>query len=635
MARTRTTKLIPFQFDDANIFCDNMEEIKTSYPQTEIHSKWNPLGRDASRYPNKISATLWSAIRIHEGYGDRRYFSGKDADANIYVELGDTAKADDPQTTVVIAKHAAIGINIVAGTVTGSAEKPVLKGDYKIRTRTSAGRSGTAIVLAMMPAILADDEAKECYDRLSVYAGYDADSAFWTKGENLATFSKELCLFTDNVYRRCKGDADAGSSLEIPYINRPHTDDLNVEITHVYNGDAKFFRKVSIETKLAALELAMDGDYTAEEKAMIPELTDDIIIPKLAVDVATSIKLSSKFSLEPFRVCGFFGPAGCGKTMLRRICGNLLQLPTVSMTMNEDTDKFDLIGTLLPACATREGKAKSVSFDDVRRELGLPTTEDAQYNTESAYITLFKRPMPEGTESSDVIAEIENRVGKEIKTRLERGDYTFVKSPLVQAIENGYLCEIQEIGAVRKQSVVMALNAWLETGENAFATLTTGQTIKKHPNCVIMFTSNDGYEGTRKVQLSVFDRYAEVYWLNGALPEVMAQRAYNVNKGLFTDMDQLIKMAKVMQEITLFSDDRMIKDGIAGQRSLNNWVTKCLIIAEITGREIDDELIREAMQTTVVSKISQNVEDIEDVVAGVVDKYFPSYVGRGVRRNME
>jgi len=633
----KTTPLIPFQFGSEG-FTDNMEEITTSYPQEDIHSKHNPLSAKSKKQPNRISNTLWEAIKISKGYSDRRYFAGMDDTGSNYVELGDTDKAEDPQTTIAICRKTTNGVAIIAGSISGTAEKPVIKGGYKIRDRVSEGRNGTAVVLAMLPFILTDEEARNSYSKLSLYAGYEANATFWTKDDNLNDFSKELCLFTDNVYRRCNGDSSVVDSLQIESntIKRPFVDCLNVDIKNVEYGAPEFFRKVSKEEILAALDLSLEGEYSEAEKEMIPVISETTIIPQLAIDVATNIKFSTEFSLEPFRVAGFFGPAGCGKTVLSKICAGLLQLPRVSMTMSEDTDEFALIGTLLPACATDDAPAKSVTFDDVRKELGLPSTEDCEFNTEMAYITVFKRPMPEGTESADVISEVEKRISDEIRIRLEKGDYKFIKSPLVQAIENGYLCEIQEIGAIRKQSVVMALNAWLETGENAFATLTTGQKIKRHPNCCIIFTSNDGYDGTRKVQLSVFDRYAEVYWLNSALPEVMADRAFNVTKGLFPKKEKLVEMANILKEITKYSNDRMIRDGIAGQRSLNNWATKCLILSKVTGREIDDDIIRQAMQSTVIAKISQNTEDIEDVVSGVVNKYFSGVSSSTltVRQNM-
>ena len=635
---TKKKHIIPMQFRlrfGGKLADDDV--MKRHYPQIEEHSEHNSLKMPAAgKTPNQVSRTLYKALLINEEKTDRRFFRGFDG-MSVYVELDDTDTDETGamNTTVVKATRTASGVAVQAATVSGDAASPIMKGGYKVRTDIEPGHDGTAVLLAVLPYILEDSEAKMLYSTLSTLA-YDENDATWDNPDKVDILSRTLCRFTDNIYRRMNGESKLGAAsnlvIEDDLIKNLHSDALNVNISSLEKGEPKFIRSVSVEERIASLDLKLGGDYTEEEKAKIPVLPEGTIIPKLAVEVATNAKLSSKYSLEPFRVAGFFGPAGCGKSVAAKVTASLLGLPHVIMTMCEDTDKFDLIGMLLPRSATGETATKNITFDEVREDLNLPSSDECDFDTEASYIRVFKRSMPEGTEPSDVISEVEKIVGNEIQKRLKRGDYKFVKSPLVQAIENGYLCEIQEIGAVRKQSVIMALNAWLETGENAFATLTTGQTIKKDPNCTIIFTSNDGYEGTRKIQRSVFDRFSEVYWLNGALPEVMAERAYKVTREQFPKKDKLVKMAEIIKEITAYSDEVGISDGIVGQRSLNNWAVKTLILSETMGREIDDDLIRTAMQSTVVNKISQNVEDIEDVVTGVVDKYF---TGRfSVRQNM-
>ena len=61
----------------------------------------------------------------------------------------------------------------------------------------------------------------------------------------------------------------------------------------------------------------------------------------------------------------------------------------------------------------------------------------------------------------------------------------------------GYLLEIQEPTVIRDASVLVALNSALEP--NGMLNLPTG-IIRRHPDCIIVITTNRNYQGNRPIK---------------------------------------------------------------------------------------------------------------------------------------
>ncbi|MBR4291513.1 MAG: ATP-binding protein, partial [Oscillospiraceae bacterium] len=73
--------------------------------------------------------------------------------------------------------------------------------------------------------------------------------------------------------------------------------------------------------------------------------------------------------------------------------------------------------------------------------------------------------------------------------------YTYVETDFVKALKNGYLLEIQEPTVIMPPGVLVGLNSLLEQGGSI--TLPTGDVIQRHPDTVIVVTTNVTYEGCR------------------------------------------------------------------------------------------------------------------------------------------
>ena len=133
-------------------------------------------------------------------------------------------------------------------------------------------------------------------------------------------------------------------------------------------------------------------------------------------------------------------------------------------------------------------------------------------------------------------------------------------------MQKGYLLEIQEPTVIRDASVLVALNSALEP--NGLLNIPTG-IIRRHPDCVVIITTNRNYQGNRPLNESLRDRVQHAEKMDLPTIEVMIDRA--MAKTNFTDYDYLEIMAKIIRLLDETAKANAIK-GVAGMRSYFFWV---------------------------------------------------------------
>lgn len=246
------------------------------------------------------------------------------------------------------------------------------------------------------------------------------------------------------------------------------------------------------------------------------------------------------------------GDAGSGKTQLAKALSADLQLPYTKVTCFADMDKSDVLGALLPVIATD---------DEDDQEL-----LDAIYQTESlsAVLQLIQNHYSIGPEAAkerlvSFIQRIEKRETEPIQ-------YKYYPSEIVRAMEKGYLLEIQEPTVIRDASVLVALNSALEP--NGMLNLPAG-IVRRHPDCVVIITTNRNYQGNRPLNESLRDRMQHAEKMDLPSLEVMVERA--VGKTGVQNTDILMKMAEIIRLLDETAKANAIK-GVAGMRSYFYWV---------------------------------------------------------------
>lgn len=245
------------------------------------------------------------------------------------------------------------------------------------------------------------------------------------------------------------------------------------------------------------------------------------------------------------------GDAGSGKTQLAKALSADLQLPYTKITCFADMDKSDVFGALLP-----------IVESDVDEDQELIDAIN-QTETLEAVLRLIKHHYNLSTEMAksklaDFIKRMEQNENSNVR-------YKYYPSEIVRAIEKGYLLEIQEPTVIRDASVLVALNSALEP--NGLLNLPTGVVVR-HPDCVIIITTNRNYQGNRPLNESLRDRMQHAEKMDLPSLEVMAERALGKTK--IQQPELLLKLAEIIRLLDDTAKANVIK-GVAGMRSYFYW----------------------------------------------------------------
>ena len=555
---------------------------------------------------------IWEVLRAYKGTSNVERFVGQAKDS-----LVSEAMMKDNTTQVTILSKRADKYSVKSSSID---ENAIIKG-VAIDSETKLG-----ILLALMPEILKDEEAKEIYDKMSNFLEWDEDAEDWLFNDHIAEFGKLLNQFSTNVESRIMYGALCGESainIATDKVSMLKSTDLNKEIIQTYCGTSRKFivkkaentSEIKNETN-AAFEksFAYDPDrvYTDEEKDLIATLPSKYVMPDFVPEICEMFKESSVFP-APMRVAYLLGPAGTGKTEAANAIAAGLGLPIDHYTCNPATEIFDFIGQVFPNTGS-----DVKSFADVREQLGLPDTDDIVNDPEGAYETLYGEKPSTFPDSGKLILEMMERVMKFMSTSGSGKSFTYVESGLIKAARLGYAFEIQEIGTVLRPGVAVGLNALLETGGNAFITLPTGEVIKKHKDATFIFTSNDEYEGTCNLNQSVLDRMSMVYRIDNPPRQAMKERI--MARLSFPDAGVLDRMIDVIYAVSEAAKERGITDGVCGYRSLENWCMATMIKSKKQGF-ISDALVYQTAIQCVMNKASQKQEYVDELMSSLTTQF--------------
>ena len=487
-----------------------------------------------------------------------------------------------------------------AGKFTAPGDAPqqyILKGDKD---------SGSALFFALMPLALEDDEFQTEYGNLLAQkkTGY-------TDLEETARCGYILC---DNLYRRIENAGNlgaAGIKAAVPTTgNIPPFTAVNLSKgayspTQVLYGDFQILTPgapasapavVTEHTDFVGESAFADSAFTAEEKAMIPQLPEWYVIPQEVVRICQHIQKTTG-TTQPMRNFLLRGPAGTGKTESAKAIAAGLQLPYTHITCSANTEIFDFLGQILPDI---EGRPSQKSHPHCQ----LPTLEDIQMDPASAYYSLTGEYRDSVTESEvyDKLLEAMAEKVRENNGRQEdsaRQKFRYVDTPLVKAMRYGYLCEIQEPTVIANPGVLVGLNSLLDRCSTI--ELPTGERIHRHPNTVLVVTTNHDYAGCKDINQSVISRMNLVMDIEQPEIATMVERVCGITG--CKDITAVHRMAEAVDEIALRCKETMITDGSCGMRELIAWVQSYMIC--------ENEL--EAARYTVLSSVSGDPENRAEI----------------------
>lgn len=503
-------------------------------------------------------------------------------------------------------------------------------------TLNSSGRDGAAVMMALFPMLMQDDEFKEIFEAYQdeLNAGYP----------HMDKATDYMALMCDNAYRRIKDDScsahikvNVDKAGNLMRVSQTHLDSGSFTPTTVLAGEFKIFAQTGPAQIYSATETIDHADFegqyvlnkrtfTPQETMLIPKLPEWYIIPKEVVNICKHAKATTGKSMQ-MRNFLLRGPAGTGKTMGAKAIAAGLGLPYMKYTCSANTEIFDFVGMIFPDSEDSTGSAQldaeretliqmgGINYANVSKLMKLPDLDDMDYDPAGVYMALTGVENAAATSQDcmsivlDRVTEKVRELSKTVKDKNSSGQtYRYVETDFVKALKHGYVIEIQEPSTIVQPGVLVGLNSLLE--QSGSITLPTGEVIQRHPDAVVVVTTNTSYEGCRGMNQSVLDRMSLVRDVELPSPEVMAQRAMSVTGA--TDEYEVSKMVQVVNDLAEYCRKNSITDGSYGMRSLIDWI----ISSEITGDVYESALY------TIISKATADELDREALISTVLEPIF-------------
>lgn len=504
-------------------------------------------------------------------------------------------------------------------------------------TMNASGRDGSAVMMAVFPVLMSDEEFSDAFEeyRDQMNGGFSD----MTKATNA------MAMLCDNAYRRIK-DSSCAAHVKVNVdkagnlmrVSQAQLDSGAFTPTTVLAGEFAIFAKTGRVTVKKADAIVEHEDFvgkyqlqprslSSQERALIPELPAWYIIPQEVVDICKHAQATTGKSMQ-MRNFLLRGPAGTGKTMSAKAIAAGLGLPYMAYTCSAGTEIFDFIGQIFPdSDSGSTGDAQldhekeilkgmgGINYANVSKLMSLPDLDDMDYDPAGVYQALTGVENAAAT-SQDCMSIVLDRVTEKVRALSKREEnaqssgqtYTYIETDFIKALKNGYVIEIQEPSTIVQPGVLVGLNSLLE--QTGAITLPTGEVIHRHPDAVVVVTTNITYEGCRGMNQSVIDRMSLVRDVELPSPEVMVQRAMAVTGA--TDEYQVSQMVQVVNDLSEYCRKNSITDGSYGMRSLIDWI----ISSEITGDVYESALY------TIISKATTDEVDREALVSTVLEPIF-------------
>ena len=503
-------------------------------------------------------------------------------------------------------------------------------------TVNKSKHDGAAVLTAMMPVFLEDEEFSEKFESYHEHMknGYP----------DMKAATEDMAILCDNAYRRVNDSGCAAhvkvnidKSGNLMRVSQSQLDSGSYTPTVVLAGEFTIFAQTSRVMVKKADKLVEHSDFIGkyelharifdvQEQMLIPKLPEWYIIPQEVIDVCKHAQATTGKASQ-MRNFLLRGPAGTGKTMGAKAIAAGLNLPYMKYTCSAGTEIYDFVGMIFPdseASATGDAQLDQerellksmggINYENVSKLMNLPGLDDMDYDPAGVYQALTGMENTNAT-SQDCMGIVLNKVTEKVRALSKRDQisqsngqtYTYVETDFIKALKNGYVIEIQEPSTIIQPGVLVGLNSLLE--QSGSITLPTGEVIKRHPDAVVVVTTNISYEGCRGMNQSVIDRMSLVRDVELPTPEVMVQRAMAVTGE--TDEYLVSQMVQVVNDIADYCRKNSITDGAYGMRSLIDWIISTQITGDvyqsalytIISKATADELDREALISTVLAPV--------------------------------
>jgi len=500
----------------------------------------------------------------------------------------------------------------------------------------SSEHSGLVVLFALWECFYGEEEFYNYYDMLVEHMNDNELDEAWDC----------LSLLSDNMYRVVKNELfplhDLNDSVNIVSITSNVSSGIYTPTSTLYgefsylktSEDDKPRKRYSIEDIVGKYPVS-NRTFTNEELTMIKDnRLDETYIPdETDIEVCMDI-VNTTGTKNPFRTFTFSGPPGTGKSSKAKAIANGICLPEIIFSCHPGTEIFDFVGQVLPPdmddmekeswnFAARIEELGGLNFKNIAQVYGLPTVEDILLAPEDVFIDITGKNLTDSGRKPTVDDAVKvwtrfmhekfNEALRSLQVSLKSGSsFRYVKAPFIEAVEKGYLIEVQEPTTVLNQGVFVGLNSILNEGTY---TLQTGETIYRHPDNTIIFTTNVDLEGLNDMNISFLDRSQGVYNIQKPSISEVCERVMSISGN--KDKKLVMEICKLCDSIESSMQKEGITDGICGIRSAINWATKAIYTNPYR-----------AALSTVIGKTSLRDENQKRMLRKLDESYFFQFKNR-------
>ena len=206
-----------------------------------------------------------------------------------------------------------------------------------------------------------------------------------------------------------------------------------------------------------------------------------------------------------------------------------------------------------------------------------------------------------GTDISDLL-------GKMMPSVKEPGKFDYIESNFLRAVRNGWICAIEEPNIIEKPAVLAGLNSLFD-GTGAIVIPQTGETVRIHPDTLIIMTSNVTYSGCTSMNASVLSRCGLKINVSNR-PKSETVKMLMAETG-FTDQITVEKMVDCAEEVQAKIKELQLDNAVCGYREVENWVLATKMFGDPYAQAID----------TLLPCISLDIND-NALFLDSIQKYF-------------
>lgn len=465
-------------------------------------------------------------------------------------------------------------------------------------------QSGTALFFALLDIALEDEEFMQHYNMLleQKRMGFP----------NLTAAAEHAYILCDNLYRRVK-KADTLGSAGIHVVtpttgNIPNFTAINLN-RGAYNPDTVLFGKFKVFTvsqnagkkrRMSITHEDFIGKYVLEERELtekeqqcVPTIPDWYVVPDEVVSICKHAQQTTRSS-RPMRNFLLRGNAGTGKTEGAKAIAAGLGLPYLHLTCSANTEIFDIMGQMMPVSQKQNTMVKYPTFEDIRMDAATAYFKlTGEYNEAITEDEVYHKLL-------EVIAEDARKFGDTAKQQ-----FSYVESPLVQAMRKGYVLELQEPTVISNPGILVGLNSLLDTC--GAVTLPTGERIERHPDTIVIVTTNIGYEGCRSLNQSILSRMDLIMDMEEPDVDTLVKRVSGITG--CKEKGRLKLMAEIVTSIQQKCRMNMIDDGCCGVRELISWVQSYMICGDLM----------EAARYTILPSVSADAENRAEIMSTCIE----------------